>query len=166
MSTQAWFAVKVNSRYEFRASQELRERGIEPFLPVRKSLRRWTDRRKVIEEPLFPGYVFGRFRPSERVQVLRCAGVVQILGVGRTPTPVSDEEIASVYRLMNSPVALFPYPRVPVGEKVRVEEGPLAGVEGTVVRAEDGKPRLVVSVTLLQRSVAAEVDRVWVQRVH
>jgi transcription antitermination factor NusG len=161
----SWFAVKVNSRYEFRASEEMKMRGIEPFVPARSVKRKWSDRVKTIEEPLFPGYIFGRFDLSERVQVLRCAGVVKVVGFGRTPTPVSDDEISAVYRLVESSAQLSPYPGLPVGQRVRIEEGPLAGVEGTVVRAEDGKMRLVVSVTLLQRSVAAELDREWLQVV-
>jgi transcription antitermination factor NusG len=118
-----------------------------------------------IEEPLFPGYVFGRFGTAERVQVLRCAGVSKIVGFGKTPAPVPDDEIESIHKLLESRVALSPYPSIPVGARVRIEQGPLAGVEGVVVRAEDGKCRLVVSVELLQRSVAAEVDRSWVESI-
>jgi transcription antitermination factor NusG len=163
VTDKAWFAIKVNSRYEFRTCADLRLRDIEYFLPTRRIKRKWSDRTKTIEEPLFPGYVFGKFDVSHRNHVLRCAGVVRIVGFGRTPAPVSDDEIVAIQKLVESNVALSPYPRIPVGERVRIEQGPLAGVEGTVLRSEDGKDRLVVSVTLLQRSVAAEVDRSWVE---
>jgi transcription antitermination factor NusG len=163
VTEKPWFAIKVNTRYEFRTSAEMTLRGFEPFLPLRRVKRRWSDRVKVIEEPLFPGYIFGRFDLSEKVQILRCAGVSHIVGLGRTPVPVGDEEIGAIKALVESKVMLHPYPYVEAGQKVRIEFGPLAGVEGTVVRADNGKSRLVVSVTLLHRSVAAEIDRDWIK---
>lgn len=140
----------------------MRSQGFDPFLPVRKVRRKWSDRIKTIEEPLFPNYLFCRFEETERVKILRCAGVAQIVGAGRTPLPVSDDEIRSIQALVDSNLVLSPHPFIQIGKRVRLTSGPLTGVEGTVVRHEDGRSRLVVSVTILQRAVATEIDYDWV----
>jgi len=128
-------------------------------LPLCRFKRQWSDRIKVIEQPLFPGYLFGRFCLEDRVRVLQAPGVKQIIGIGNTPVPISDGEIENLKALISSGSLLAPWPYLYAGQRVRIARGPLAGIEGFVIRAEQGEPRIVVSVNLLQRSVAAEISR-------
>jgi transcriptional antiterminator NusG len=111
---------------------------------------------------LFPGYLFCRFDASELFRILESPGVIQVIGIGRTPVPVSDTEIGAIQTMVASQLVLTPWPYLQAGQGVHIETGPLAGIQGIVVRSEVGKPRVVVSVTLLQRSVAVEVDREWI----
>jgi transcription termination/antitermination protein NusG len=159
--SRAWYAIRVRPKFERRASGELLLRGFEPFLPTQQVRRQWSDRMKTLEMPLFPGYLFCRFRLLDRIGVLEAPGVIQILGIGETPVPVSDEEIGAIQTMVASRIHLTPWPYLHSGQRVRIRQGPLAGVDGIVARADDGKSRVVVSVTLLQRSVAAEIDRDW-----
>ncbi|HXB68864.1 MAG TPA: UpxY family transcription antiterminator [Candidatus Acidoferrales bacterium] len=154
-----WFAIRTSPRSELRASSELFLRGIENYLPTRRVKRNWSDRIKIIDEPLFPGYLFGRFHLDDRVRVLQALGVKQIVGTGNNPAPVSDSEIDNLRTLVSANTLLVPWPYLYAGQRVRIDRGPLAGVEGFVVRAEQGALRIVVSVDLLQRSVATEIDR-------
>lgn len=161
----AWFGIHVRSRCEIRTHQELSDRGFESFLPLRRVKHRWSDRTKTVELPVFPGYLFCRFALPERYRILNAPGVAQIVGAGSTPIPIDDAEIRSVQALVASKTALVPWPFLQIGQRVRIDHGPLAGVEGLVARAEDGSARVVVSVTLLQRAVAAEIDRDWIGAV-
>jgi len=111
---------------------------------------------------MFGGYLFCRFALGDRLRVLNAAGVAQIVGVGNSPVPISEIEIHSVQTLVASRVACTPWPYLQTGQRVSIDDGPLAGVEGVIVRAENGKPRVVVSVTMLRRSVAAEIERDWI----
>jgi transcription antitermination factor NusG len=160
-----WFGIRVKSRCESRAHDDLRLRGFETFLPLCSVRRRWSDRVKTLEVPMFRGYLFCRFALPDRVRVLSAAGVAQIVGCGNTPVPISEAEIRSVQTLVASHVACTPWPYLQAGQRVSIDSGPLAGVEGVIVRAEDGKPRVVVSVSMLLRSVAAEIEREWIGRV-
>jgi len=142
-----------------RASTELSQRGLETWLPLCHVKHRWSDRTKIVDQPLFPGYLFSRFLMADRVRVLQSPGVKQIVGIGVTPAPISASEINNLRTLVDARPVLVPWPYLCAGQKVRVDRGPLAGVYGFVVRAEEGSLRIVVSVDLLQRSVAAEIDR-------
>ncbi len=161
-----WFGICVHSRCEFRVRDELEWRGFENFLPVYRVRRRWSDRVKTLEYPVFPGYLFCRFHSGERGRVLRSPGVARILGCGHIPSPVSQEEIDSVRALTTSGVQLARWPYLRAGQRVRIERGPLKGVQGVILRADERTTRLVVSVDLLQRSVAAEVDGAWLVPSH
>jgi transcription antitermination factor NusG len=154
-----WFAIRTSPRSELRAASELSLRGLENYLPTRRVTRKWSDRVKIIDEPLFPGYLFGRFHPDDRVRVLQALGVRQIVGIGHTLAPISDSEIDNLRTLVSANTTLVPWPYLYAGQRVRIARGPLAGVEGFVVHAEQGALRIVVSVDLLQRSVATEIDR-------
>jgi transcription antitermination factor NusG len=156
-----WYGLRVRSKHEQIASAVLRGKGYDPFLPAYKVRRRWTDRVKETELPLFPGYVFCRLDPTNRLPVLTATGVVGIVGIGKTPQPIEEWEIEAVRAVIKSGLPARPWPFIHQGDKVRVEHGPLRGVEGVVTSADDGE-RLVVSVTLLQRSVAVEMDHAWV----
>jgi transcription antitermination factor NusG len=158
----SWFAVRVRSKHERIAAVHLRERGYEEFSPSYKTERRWSDRKKELDQFLFPGYVFCRFDPWDRLPVLTAPGVVDLVGFGKTPAPVPDHEIESIRRMVQSGLFVMPWPFLELGHRVLIERGPLAGVEGILDEVK-GKCRLVVSVHLLQRSVSAEVDRSWIR---
>lgn len=154
-----WYAVRTTARWEALATAELSRRGIETYLPLCHVKRRWSDRVKVVDQPLFSGYLFGRFKMAERIRVLDTPGVRQIVGIGNTPAPIPQSEIDNLRTLVDANPLLVPWPYLAAGQRVRIDRGPLAGVEGYVVRAEQSALRIVVSVDLLQRSVAAEIDR-------
>jgi transcription antitermination factor NusG len=156
-----WFAVRVRSRAEKTVATMAQQRGIQEFLPVYESRRRWSDRIKSVEVPLFPGYVFCRLDPDRRLPLLTIPGVLQIVGQGRTPIPVDDSEIAALQAASFSGLQVEPCPFLKIGERFRLEAGPLAGVEGLLVEIRN-HCRLVLSVSLLNRSVAVEIDRDWV----
>lgn len=155
----SWFAVRTSPRWELRASCELSLRGLENWLPVSRVKHDWSDRVKIVEQPLFPGYLFGRFHLDDRVRVLQAPGVKQIVGIGNTPAPIGDGEIENLRTLVNANTLLVPWPYLHAGQRIRIDRGPLAGVEGFVVRAGEAALRIVVSLDLLQRSIAAEIDR-------
>lgn len=157
-----WFAVRVRSNHERIAAAHLRERGYEEFSPAWKTERRWSDRTKEVDQFLFPGYVFCRLNPSDRLPVLTAPGVVDLVGFGKIPAPIPDHEIENVRQMVQSGLLVMPWPFLELGHRVLIERGPLAGVEGILDEVK-GKCRLVVSVQLLQRSVSAEVDRGWIR---
>jgi transcription elongation factor/antiterminator RfaH len=156
-----WYAVQCWLRKESLIAAQLEGQGIECFLPKYKSLREWSDRKKEVERPLFPGYLFCRFDYTQRRPVVVTPGVLQIVGCGRTPTPIEDREIQAIQIAVASGVSGQPWPYLEVGEKVRIHTGTLSGLEGILVNFK-GNHRVVLSVTLLQRSVALEVDLSWV----
>lgn len=158
-----WFALEVKSRSENSVALHLRARGYECFLPKYKSRRKWSDRIKHVELPLFPGYLFSRVNVEDRLPVLTTPGVIQIVGSGRTPIPIRENEIHTVQTVVDSGVASQPWPFVQIGDRVRMEQGPLLGLEGILLQHK-GSHRIVVSVSLLQRSIALEVDASWVSR--
>lgn len=157
-SNRSWFAIRVRSNSERIAVAHLRERGFDPLAPSYRSERRWSDRTKEIEQYLFPGYIFCRLDPSDRLSVLTAPGVVDLVGFGKTPERIPDLEIERVRRMVKSGLLVTPFPFIEVGQTVLIERGPLTGLEGILVETK-GKHRLVVSINLLQRSVSAEVDR-------
>jgi transcription antitermination factor NusG len=157
-----WYALRVKSRYENTVATHLQGRGYESFLPLYKCQRRWSDRFKEIELPIFPGYVFCQFSALNRLPILSIPGVVHVVGVGRTPIPIDESEIAAIQAASKSGLPRQPWPFLQVGHKVRIEYGPLCGLEGILLEFR-GRQRLVISVTLLQRSVAVQVDEAWVR---
>jgi transcription antitermination factor NusG len=160
-----WYAVRVRSRFEFVTSAVLEERGYETFLPSYRSRRAWSDRMKEVEIPLFPGYLFCRFDAADPYRVLNSPGVVNVISVGPRPLPVDEQEVASIQKVCRSGRDAQPWPFLQVGRRVRVECGPLAGTEGIVLEVKS-ICRIVVSLTLLQRSVSAEIEREWIRPVH
>jgi transcription antitermination factor NusG len=154
-----WYAVQTRSNFEKRVAQELAGKGVENFLPAVAENRRWKDREKVIEMPLFRGYLFVQLADclDSRWKVLRSSGVVRIVGRGQEAEPVPDSEIASIRQLLQSGTTFSVCPYLREGMRVRVRRGALEGVEGILLRAKNGS-RLVISVDLLSRSVATEID--------
>ena len=161
---ESWYAIRVRSRFELTASNLLNEKGFEQFLPLYRSQRRWSDRVKELDLPLFAGYVFCRFDASSPLRVLTTPGVVHIVSAGKNPIPVADGEIAALQSICRSGLPMQPWPYLEVGRRVCIERGPLAGAEGVVVELK-GQYRLVASISILQRSVAAEIDRDWIRPV-
>ncbi len=160
----AWHALTVRSRHERIAAQSLRSRGLEEFLPLYRSKRAWSDRTKVIDVPLFPGYVFCRFSERERLLAISSPGVTSVVGFGGQDAVVEEQELESVRRMLAAGLAVEPWPYVQAGHAVEVCAGPLSGLRGTVIR-EKGLWRLIVNVEILQRSVATELERDMVQAI-
>jgi transcriptional antiterminator NusG len=159
-----WFALRVKSNHERTAALHLEHRNYEQFSPSYKTERQWSDRKRSIERFLFPGYVFCRLNPQDRLPVLTTPGVVDLVGFGSGPCPIPDSEIEAVRGMVASGLLVTPWPFLERGQPVFIEQGPLAGLEGILLDIK-GTLRLIVSIRLLQRSIAAEVDRLWVRPV-
>ena len=161
-----WFAVQTRPRWEQPVCGILENKGYELFLPLYKSRRFWSDRIKEVILPLFPGYLFCRLTLEQRtLPLLTTPGVRKIVGIGRQPTPIPDFEIAAVQALVKSALLSHPYPFLRVGQQVRMRHGPLEGLEGILIGSKKHY-RFIVSVEMLQRSVAVEVDGAWVEPVN
>lgn len=155
---ERWYALRVRSNREKVVQSALRGKGYTEFLPLYRQVSRWSDRTRQIERPLFPGYVFGRFDVNHRLPILTISGVAQIVGSGSTPLAVDDDELQAIKCFVASGLPVEPWPYLREGQPVLVERGPLAGLEGILLRSK-GQDNLVVSLSLLQRSVAVEVGR-------
>jgi transcription antitermination factor NusG len=154
----SWFALQVRSRWESAAADLLRGKGFETLLPTFTTRRKWSDRVKVVESPLFPGYVFCRFDVHNRLPVLITPGVISVVGRGKTPVAVDEAEIQSIQAAIGSGIHLEPWPYLEIGERVRIKHDVLDGMEG-ILASFKGSHRVIISVTLLRRSVALEIDR-------
>ena len=157
MSVPAWFAVWTRSRHEQVVRQQIEQHGLEAFLPTIPRWSRWKDRRKKIDWPLFPGYCFARFNPRERLPILKCTGVVNIIGFEGEPAPIPEHEIYGIRQLVESDLAYDPCPLIREGDLVEVKSGPLKGVVGRLLR-KGSHARLVLSVDLIGQAVSVEVD--------
>jgi len=159
-----WYALTVRHQHERQTAAALEYKNLETLVPVYRARRRWSDRMKELDLPLFAGYVFCRFLHQERVRVLNTPGVAKIVGFGETPAPVEDWEIADIRVVMQSKLPVCPWPYLKPGDRVRVERGPLRGVEGTLLREKTNSSketaglRLVIGVEMLQRSIAVELE--------
>ncbi len=153
-----WYALYTRPRHEKQVHDDLARREIEVFLPTYKVRRRWSDRYKIVEEPLFKNYLFVHIDFDSRYyDILRPYGAVSFVRFDGEPAQIPDEEMAAIRRLVESELPFNPHPYLKVGRKVRVKTGPLAGCEGILTRKR-GLARLVLSIGLLQQSVVAEVD--------
>jgi transcriptional antiterminator NusG len=158
-SVQNWYAVYVKSRHEFVVFDELRQKQIESFLPTIKKSSQWKDRKKIIERPLFPGYVFARVhpRPESFLSILKTRSVVMVISQEPgVPTAIMPEEMLSLQRLVASGAEIDVYPHLITGMPVRVKNGPLAGVEG-ILSSKVNEYVFHVNVELLGRSVGVKV---------
>lgn len=154
-----WFAVHTRSKCEKKVANLLSGIHINHFLPTFKEVRLWSDRRKVIDQPLFPGYVFVRI-PCEdktRISVLRTDGVVGFVGIRRQGIPIPDIEIENIQSLLSSKVQVEPFPFLRVGQKVRIRGGCMDGIEG-ILTAKNSERCVVISINLIQRSLAVQVN--------
>jgi transcription antitermination factor NusG len=152
-----WYAAYTCSRYEKCVAKQLEERRVECFLPLYRSWRRWKDRRKQVDLALFPGYVFVRIAVQERLRVLELPGVVRLVSFNGQPAPLPEQDIEALRNGLERRIYAEPHPYLRVGRRVRVRSGPMAGMEGVLVRRKD-KFRVVLSIHLIQRSIAVEVD--------
>ena len=157
---EQWFALRVKPRTEKVVADAVRAKGYEAFLPLHIERRRWSDRVTTVELPLFPGYVFCRFDVQQRLPILTTPAVIAVVGIGKSPHPIPDEEIASLQIVVASGLRLHAWPHLEIGQRIQIVGGPLAGAEG-VLMAQDKEQRLAVSVTLLQRSVVVEIPESW-----
>lgn len=159
-----WFALRVRAGNESMVAGLLSAKGYVCLLPKYQCRRVWSDRIKLIELPLFPAYLFSQFDVNNRLPILMTPGVIQIVGIRKSPVPVADAEIAALQALGRSALPSQPWPFLQVGDRVRVNYGPLRGVEGILLHMKKHH-KIVLSVSLLQRSVAVEIDSAWVSFV-
>jgi len=154
-----WFAIQTRSRHEKKVADELLGRGVEVFLPMVKQTRKWSDRVKKIDFPLFSGYAFVRIapEPKTRVHVLSAHGVVRFVGPTAIGTPIPDVEIESIRTALVNDIALRPLPFIKIGQRVRIRSGALAGMEGILMGTRNDR-QLVVSISTIQRSVALALE--------
>jgi transcription antitermination factor NusG len=150
-----WFAVQTWPRYEKKVASELQDKAIEVFPALRAVEHEWSDRRRIIQLPLFPGYIFARIpeRFDSQIAVLRTTGVAKLVGARNVGTPIPDGEIESVRILLNRSVAFRNHPFLNVGQRVRIRGGSLNGVEG-ILSGKNEDLSLIVSIQMLQRSLA------------
>jgi transcription antitermination factor NusG len=159
-----WYAVYTSANHEKRVRQQLEERRVESFLPVYDTIRRWKDRQKRMQLPLFPGYVFVHIALRDRLRVLQIPGVVKLVGASGTPTALAEGELETLRTSLASGVRAEPHPFLAIGRRVRIRMGPLAGLQGLLVQKKN-KARFVVSLKLIMRSIAVEVDEADLQAV-
>jgi transcription antitermination factor NusG len=152
-----WYAAYTCANHEKRVAEQLGLRSIEYFLPLFQTVRQWKDRRKRLELPLFPGYVFMRLPVQERSRVLELASVVRLVGFGALPCVIPDREIEALRNVVSCRLRAEPHLYPAVGRRVRIIRGPLEGIEGTLVRKK-GIVRLVLSVDIIRKSATVEVD--------
>ena len=157
-----WFAIRVKSKCERCVAMALEGKGYRHFLPLFRDYRNWSNRVRRTERVLIPGYVFARFNPEKRLPILTIPAVVQIVGTPLGPLPIAAEEIAALQLIARSGSSAEPWPSAKVGQRIVVSGGPLRGLRASLVEAKN-QYRAVVSVSLLGRSVAAEVDRKYVR---
>jgi transcription antitermination factor NusG len=159
-SPERWFALRVKSRSEKVVAMMAQNKGFEEFVPLYQSRRRWSDRLKSLELPLFPGYIFCRLDPRHRLPLLTIPSVLHFVGIGKIPVPIEDAEVAAIQKAVRSGLLTEPWPFLELGQRVRLEDGPLAGLEGILIGPAK-QQRVIVSVTLLKRSVAVAIERHW-----
>lgn len=164
---QNWYAVRTRSNYEFKVSYLLNKRSIKTFYPTILKWSRRRDRKIKVARPLFPGYLFVECSATaiDWLEVKKTEGVVNILGTKKVPLPIPAEQIDTVRRIVDSGIDPMPHPYLNVGERIVVVDGPLRGAIGIFERFNDKKGTLVISVDLLGRSLAAEVDNNVVERL-
>lgn len=159
-----WYAAYTRARHEKAVEKSLAAKGFEVFLPLHDVLSQWKDRRKWVQKPLFPGYLFVRTGPDRLGYVWMEKAVVHLVSDAGGPVPVPDEQVHTVRELMTRAVPVDPWPHVRKGDRVIVRDGPLIGLEGFFVRRKN-EAKLVVSVDMLGRSVAAEVQACHVEPI-
>jgi transcriptional antiterminator NusG len=163
-SIPRWYAAYTRSNHERSAAEQLKERSIEHFVPMYESVHAWKDRRKRLEMPLFPGYVFVRVAIEKRLSVLVVPGVVRLVGFDNRPVPLADDEIESLRTIVNHRLRSEPHPFLAVGRTVRIKRGALEGMTGILVRKK-GRVRLVISIDLIRLSAIVEVDSADVESI-
>ncbi len=164
--TPFWYALYTRSRAEKKVDKELTNRGIEHFLPLIRQVRQWSDRKKIVEMPLFPGYVFVNIRLKDRIPVLQSEGAVRLVSFNGKPAPIPRSQVEDVRRLLGgqSKPKLEPFAYFNVGDWVKIVHGPFAGVKGKLIQHR-GQTRLLVGIALIEQAVSVEVELSWVRRL-
>jgi transcription antitermination factor NusG len=155
-----WFAVQTWPRYEKKVAAELESKAVIAFLPLLRDKHKWSDRTCMVELPLFPGYVFARIQPAleARIPILRTNGVTNFVGARGTGTPIPDGQIESVRTVLSRGISFQAHPFLNVGQRVRIRSGSLQGIEGVLVGKDNDDASLVVSIQIIQRSVAIRLS--------
>ncbi len=156
-SRKQWYAAYTSANHERKVAVQLSVRELEHFLPVFTSVRRWKDRRVTLHMPLFPGYVFVRVSLPQQLRVQQVPGVARLVGFDGAPAPLPDEDIEALRNSFSQGVRAEPHPYLSVGRRVRVKSGPMTGMQGILLQTK-GKLRVVISIELIQRSAAVEMD--------
>ena len=159
VEAESWYALQTRPRHEKIVSQRLEERGVTTFLPLISEVHRWSDRKKVVQIPLFGCYVFAKFKPnrSERLRVLRVDGVFGLVGCSGEGTPIPELEIDAVRSLIETKLPWSSHPFLKIGQRVRIRSGALNGMEG-ILLSRNGDQTLVISIEAIQRSLAVRVE--------
>jgi len=152
-----WYAAYTCANHERRVAAQLAERTVEHFLPLYSTVRRWKDRRKQLELPLFPGYIFVRLALRDRLRVLQVPSVVRLVGFNGSPVPLEESEVEAIRTCLERNYRVEPHPYLREGRRVRIRTGALAGTEGILLRRK-GAFRVVLSINLLMRSIIVDVD--------
>jgi transcription antitermination factor NusG len=152
-----WYAAYTCANHEKRVAQQLERRSVEYFLPLYESLRRWKDRRVQLQLPLFPSYVFVRITQRDRLRVLEIPSMVRLVGFNGFPTALPDDEMEAMRTALTRELRAEPHPYLKVGKRARITSGPFVGLEGILLRKK-GTFRVVLSIELIKRSIAVDVD--------
>jgi len=164
LQDERWYAAYTCANHEKRVAAQLLARSVEHVLPFYSSLRRWKDRRVVVDMPLFPGYVFVRLALCQRLRVLQIPSVVRLVGFGGQPHALADEEVALLRGCLGGAARFAPHPYLRAGSRVRIARGPLRGVEGILVRKKS-RLRVVLSIDVIACSASVEVDSADLERI-
>jgi transcription antitermination factor NusG len=163
-SIPRWYAAYTRANHEKSASKQLDKRSVESFVPTFESVRKWKDRSKRLELPLFPGYVFVRVAIENRLNVLVVPGIVRLVGFDKRPVALANEEIETLRMIVKRRIPAAPHPFLTTGCKVRITRGPLVGMQGVLLRTK-GRVRLLLSIDLIRQSATVEVDSADVEPV-
>ena len=156
-SEMLWYAGYTASRHEKRVAEHFAQRGVEHFLPLYETIHRWNNGRHRVQLPLFPGYIFVRIALSDRRRVIEVPGLVRLVGFNSLPHPLPEADINRMKEALNKGVLAEPYPYLTVGTRVEIRNGPMQGMTGILLRRQN-KCRVVISVDLIMRSMAVEVE--------
>lgn len=159
-----WYAAYTHARHEKKVAQQLEERGIEHFLPVYHSVRLWKDRRKELDLVLFPGYVFTRIDPGDKLRVLQLPGVVRFVSFNGQPTPLPGDDLEALRNALQHGLRAEHHPYLTAGRRVKVVQGPLTGACGILLRLKTNS-RIVISIEAIMRSVSVEVDETHIEPI-
>jgi transcription antitermination factor NusG len=165
MAEKHWYAVYTRGRHEKTVYADLQKRGIESFLPLRKAKHHWSDRIVTVEEPLFSSYVFMKINPQNISDVLMIRGVVYVVSSGGIPIKIDESSILSLQTLIREELTVDPYPYLREGDRVTISRGPLKGVRGYILRKNEKKFRLIISIDAIGASTSVSLDTHCVEKV-
>jgi transcription antitermination factor NusG len=162
--SKRWFALQVDPKLTKSVLAALDQKGYDAFTPFQTVVKRWRDRTSESLVPVFPGYIFTRLDLRFRLAVLKTPGVRGMVGYGKQPASICEEEIDAVRRVMDSKLPAEPSPFLQSGDAVRLVEGPLAGLTGIMI-GQSKRNRVLIRVTLIQQAMAVDVDSAWVRQL-